>query len=207
MMISNYGTLKTALADFSERNDLTTKLPYFVDSAHQEVCRKLRGTVNIATAGVTINAEYIAQPSGFRAMKRLYLDLTPRRALTAVSAEKRVDLTVQFTATAYPDNYSVEGANLAFSPVPNGSVTAKALYYQDPDAFSVDLDTNVVLTKYPFLYLYGGLAELFRYLEDDNNADRYEARFRAMIDDINASEAKDALSGPLQGFASSSLVV
>jgi cytidylate kinase len=63
---------------------------------------------------------------------------------------------------------------------------------------SADADTNVVLAAYPYLYLYGGLEALFRYQEDDNNADRYGQSFGALIEDINNRDAKDSTSGELQ---------
>ena len=61
-------------------------------------------------------------------------------------------------------------------------------------------------TKYPFLYLYGALEALFRYLEDDNNTDRYGGLFGALLDSINAEEAKDATRGPLAASPSAFIV-
>lgn len=201
------GTLKTRLANWSERNDVADFVQDFVDYAHQEICRTLRGTVNLVTADLTVDTEFIDQPAYFRAMKRLYLTTPHRLELRAVSADTRVDMTVRYPSCAYPSSYSVENDVLGFAPLFTGTTTGKALYYAEPAPMFVDLDTNVVLRKYPFMYLYGALSELFRFIEDDNNANIYETRFRGMISDCNASEAKDATSGPLKPIASSSAVI
>lgn len=205
-IISTYATLKTALANWSERSDLTDLLPDFVNYAHQEIGRTLRANVNLLTADVTISGESAAVPTRFRAMKRLYYDTTPRRLVKMTSPEGRADITAEFATSTYATHASVEGSLLFFGPVPSGGGTLKTLYYSTPATLSADADTNAVLTLYPFMYLYGALAELFRYIEDDAKADRYENRFRGLIKDTNQSEAADAVSGPLQGRASGGVV-
>lgn len=198
MSIATYGELKTALASWSKRADLTDQLPDFITYAHSEINRTLRANVMLATADLTINAETISQPTGFLAFRRLYLDLSPRQQIETVSPEGAMDLSARYSSSTYPSHVAKEGTLLRFAPLFTGTVTGKALYYKSLTAMSAASDYNAVLTAYPFLYLYGALAELFRYIEDDNLADRYESTFRAMITDINASEARDVMSGPLQ---------
>jgi len=205
-VISTYATLQTALANWSERSDLTALLPDFVNYAHQEIGRTLRANVNLLAADVTVSGEFVTVPTGFRAMKRAYYDTTPRRTLIMCSAEMRADIVSEFASGTYASHVSVEGSSLAFGPVPTGGGTVKTLYYATPTALVDDADTNAVLTLYPFMYLYGALAELFRYIEDDNNADRYETRFRGLIKDTNLSEAQDALRGATQGRSNGGVV-
>jgi hypothetical protein len=47
--------------------------------ADQEIARRLRCNAMLASANLTLSAETIAQPTGFLAIKRLYLDVTPRQ--------------------------------------------------------------------------------------------------------------------------------
>lgn len=205
-VISTYATLLTALANWSERSDLTALLPDFVNYAQQEIGRTLRANVNLMTADVTVSGEFVTVPTGFRAMKRFYYDTTPRRTITMCSPEMRADVTAEYASGSYATHAAVEGGNLAFGPVPTGGGTARALFYATPDALVDDTDTNAVLTLYPFMYLYGALAELFRYLEDNDKADRYENRFRGLIKDTNLSEAQDGQRGATQGRASGGVV-
>lgn len=198
MAITTYAELKAACATWSERSDLTSVIPDFVTYAEQEIGRNLRCSTNIATADVTINAETVAVPTYFRAIRRFYLNVTPRRILTVTSPEGREDLIMAYSAQTYPTHVAVEGRSFGFAPVPTGTTTGKLLYYTGYAPMSADADTNAVLTAYPFLYLFGSLSALFSYLMDEANHAKYEGLFRGLLKDINDSEAKDAMSGPLQ---------
>lgn len=199
MSITTYGELKTAIANWSERSDLTAVIPDFVTYAQQEIGRVLRCKTNTKTTTLTLAGETLAVPSDFEALRYMYFTASRRRAVTVVSPESRLDKTTQYTSAEYPDVVSVEGGYFAFGPVPTQTPSVGVLYYYTPTAMSATSDTNPVLAKYPMLYLYGALAELYRYIMDDNQADRFETRFQGMMAAINQSEAKDAMSGPLQG--------
>lgn len=199
MTLSTYAGLKAALATWSTRTDLTAQMDDFVFWAHEEIGRRLRCNLLLASADLTLTAETIAQPTGFLAFKRLYLDVSPRQVIQTVSAESAMDLSANYQPGTYPSAVSIEGTLLRFSPAATGTTTvAKALYYKAPVLMVADADTNVVLAAYPYLYLYGGLEALYSYLEDDNNSDRFGQKFGALIEDINSRDAKDTMSGPIQ---------
>lgn len=200
MSLQTYAALQAAVADWAAKTDLTAQIPDFVAWAHQEICRRLRAPLLYARVDVTIDGESVAAPSGFLAARRFFIDATPRRLLHLTDSGQLVDLTLNMVPGAYPTHFAVEGTDtLAFAPLFNGSLTGKLLYYKAPAALAADADTNVVLTKYPFLYLYGALEALHRYLEDDNNCDRYAGLFASLLTSINDEEAKDAARGPLVG--------
>lgn len=208
MTIATFGDLKAALAAWATRSDLDARMGDFVGWAHQEICRRLRAPVLYARADLTVGAETAPAPAGFLAARRLYLDLTPRRILRQADAAKLVELTAGLSPCDYPSQFAAEGTDtLVFAPLFSGQATGKLLYYQAPAALVADADTNVVLTKYPFLYLWGALEALYRYLEDDANCDRYAGLFAALIDSVNGEEAADALRGPLAAPAASGAVV
>lgn len=207
MSLATLGDLKASLASWATKSSLSAQLPDFVAWAHEEICRKLRAPVLYARADVAIAGETAAAPTGFLAAKLFYIDLQPRRVLHLTDAAKLIEMTMNFGPVEYPSNFAVEGVDtLTFAPLFSGSATGKMLYYKAPAALAVDGDSNVVLAKYPFLYLYGGLEALFRYLEDDNNTDRYGAMFGGLINSVNTEEARDALRGPLIGSAGTAVV-
>lgn len=198
MSLNTFGDLKASIAGWATKDSLTVQIPDFVGWAHQEICRRLRANFMLTSADVAVSAETVALPDRFAALKRLYLDVSPRVFLNVTSAEGAVNLSSQMGTGCYPSHVAVEGSSFRFAPLFSGSATGKCLYYQKPALMVDDTDANAVLQAYPFLYLYGSLEALFRYLEDDNNADRYGQQFGALLEDINAREAKDAMSGPLQ---------
>ena len=199
MALTTYGGLKTAIEAWASNSALTSHLDDFATWADQEIARRLRANVLLATATLTLSAETISQPTGFLAFKRLWLTTTPRKRILVTSAEAAADMFAEFEASTYPTHVSVEGTSLRFAPQFTGTTTtASALYYKRQTAMSADGDTNVVLAAYPYLYLYGSLEALFSYQEDDNNADRYGQKFGALIEDINTRDAADVTRGPQQ---------
>jgi hypothetical protein len=200
MALATYGGLVASLGTWGTYTDLTAaEYADFVAWADEEIARRLRANVLLASASLTLSAEAISQPAGFLALKRVYLDTTPRRALQTVSAEGAMDLSAQFTADTYPTHVAVEGTLLRFAPAFTGTTTtASCLYYKRQTAMSLDADTNVVLTAYPYLYLYGAMEALHIFKEDDDQADRWGQKFGALIEDINVRDAKDTMAGPIQ---------
>lgn len=196
--LTTYGGLLAAIPSWATYNDVTAQLPDFVAWAHQEICRRLRCNLLLSNADVTIDAETVDQPAGFLAIKRFYLDLSQRRKLETVSSEGALDLSDRYGKGSYPSHVAIEGDSFRFAPLFSGSVTGKLLFYKAPDALAADADTNVVMAKYPLLYLYGSLEALFRFKEDDNNADRYGGQFGALIESINGLEGQDTMAGSLQ---------
>lgn len=200
MTLTTYGGLKASLASWSSYTDITDdQAADFVGWADQEIARRLRANVLLTSATLTLSAETIAQPTGFLAFRRAYLDTTPRRQLATTSPEGAMDLSAGVSAGAYPTHVAVEGDLLRFAPQFTGTTTtAQCLYYKRQAAMANDADTNVVLTRYPYLYLWGALEALYTFKEDDNNADRCGGKFGALIEQVNATEASDVMSGPIK---------
>lgn len=197
MSISNYGELKAALANWSNRSDLTAVIPDFVAYAHQQVLNNFRSPILLSTTQVTVGTELVAPPTDFLAPFSLYLDTDPRVEIKLVTAESRVQLAAQYNSSDYPAWYAVQGAQLAFAPAFTGSATGELTYYAAPTRLLDDANANAVLTAYPFVYLFGGLSALFSYLEDEQRADRWEQKFRQMVRDINVTDRNDATRAPL----------
>ena len=200
-IISTYGELKTAITDYYPRGGLAafqSNLPTFVRAAHDEIMRSLRIPLLQASADLTINAERIAAPSGFRAVARLHLDNNPRDPLSPTSVENRMLLAGQYEAGT-PRWFAIEGGDagemLAFAPVPAATQTGKLLYWRSIDFFANDAATNLILTRWPFLYLRGALAEAYRFDQFDTEATTQEALFRDLLASIDADSRSDALMG------------
>lgn len=206
MSFANYAALEASVAAWATRSDLTATIPDFVAWAHEEICRRLRANFMLARADVAVSTEFAAQPTDFAAIKSFRLAVTPTVTLGVVDATGAEDLIAGYSTGTYPSVVAIEGAQFHFAPPFSTATTGKLLYFAKPAAMSAAGNTNTVLARYPYLYLYGALEALFRYLEDDNNTDRYGGLFGALIESINTAETKDAMSGPLTPQASGFVV-
>ena len=169
MTITNYGTLKTAIADTLNRDDLTSVIPRFVAMTHAQFNRKIRSHRQIARASLTINTQIEALPDDWMETIRITMDGNPIRVLTQISVD---DLTRYRTAvndaTDAPAYFAHNGTDIEVFPTPSTSYTGQITYYAKIAALSADGDTNWLLTNHPDLYLYGALVHTAPYLKDDS---------------------------------------
>ncbi len=169
MTITNYGTLKTAIADTLNRDDLTSVIPRFVSLAHAQFNRKIRSHRQITRASLTINTQIEAMPADWMETIRITMDGNPIRVLTQISVD---DLTRYRTAvndaTDAPAYFAHNGTDIEVFPTPSTSYTGQITYYAKITALSADGDTNWLLTNHPDLYLYGALVHTAPYLKDDS---------------------------------------
>jgi hypothetical protein len=195
-VISNYGELKTAVQTYAKRSTsaFTENLPTFVMRAHVTLLRDLDIPLLHQTADLAINAERVSPPADFRAVVRLMIDSDWDNPLSPTSIELRLRESVKYTS-GRPRVFAVEGDKLAFGPVPDTTYTGKLLYKRAIDFFASDLATNALLTRYPFAYLYGALAEAYGFDKFDEDQAKYEALFRSEIASINAAEQANAMGG------------
>lgn len=171
MSISNYGELKTAVAGWLNRADLTAQIPDFIRLAEQRInygsdqpypSQPLRIPAMQAQATGTITASAIAFPTRFLEPIRL--------AASSGGSDWTLDYlapaaySVHSNSAAVPTGYTV----LNNSIVTSGTGAASYIldYYQAFASFSADADTNWLLTNAPGVYLYGALIESAPYLQD-----------------------------------------
>jgi len=168
MTITNYGTLKTAIADTLNRDDLASVIPQFVSLAQAQFNRKIRSHRQITRGSLTIDAQFEALPTDWLETIRITMDASPIRVLTQISMD---DLTRYRTAidntTDAPVYFSHNGTDIELFPTPSTSYTGEITYYAKVTALSADADTNWLLTNHPDVYLYGSLVHTAPYLKDD----------------------------------------
>ena len=206
MAITTYAELKTAVASWLSRSNLTASIPDFIALAESAVAygvrspnggylvEPLRVRAMETLVDITVNAQSVALPAGYLASKRFYLNSDPKQALSFLSLTdfwSRYDVNV----TGKPEYFTIEGESLLFLPAPDTSYTGKMLYYKKPTAFSADGDTNTLLTNHAGLYLFGALAEAFAFVQDIEAASGYQTRFAGVVNSLNASDTEDRHSG------------
>ena len=68
-IITNYSTLKTAVADFMARDDLTTFIPNFIENAERKLYRTLNLRNEETALSVSISSGVATVPSDFKMLK------------------------------------------------------------------------------------------------------------------------------------------
>lgn len=194
MAINTYATLQTAVANWLQRSDLTTRIPEFIALAEDRMAHDLRIREMETTSDVTITAstQTTALPTGFLGQKRMYLDVSGAPRLDYYHPELFWKTNVS-QDTGRPLIFTIEAGNFVWSPTPDTGYTAKLLAWIKPTAFSADADTNDILTNHTGLYLFATLLEAAIYLEDDQAAMKYGLRYAEERDRVHASDKRDRL--------------
>ena len=156
MAIGTYAQLKTAVAGWLHRSDLTTLIPDFVSLCEADIRRDLRVREMEQSATGALSGSTLAIPTGFLEMRRVMLADRVQTYLTPAEFNS--------VRTSSTDSYTILGTNFVFQAA-SGSYQID--YYKAFDSFSADGDTNWLLTNHPDAYLFGSLAWACTYTQDD----------------------------------------
>ena len=87
MALTNYSDLKTTVANYLGRSDLTNQIPDFISLAETRLNRvlRVRQMLQTATATTTANDATVGLPSDFLEMRDLFVAGSPRASLSYLS--------------------------------------------------------------------------------------------------------------------------
>lgn len=188
MALNNYANLKQAIERFSHRTDISDVIDDFIDLAENRIDHdlKLRTNEQRATNTLSANSRFVALPSNFLEMRRLSLISGSNNYEIKYKAPEQMRL---LNDSGRPDNYTVT-SQLEFDRLADANYTLEMSYYVRLTPLDDTNTTNDVLTNHPNLYLYGSLAELFRWARDEEAAITYDAFFDKEMIKANKQERR-----------------
>ncbi len=195
MALDTYSGLKTTIADYLNRDDLTSIVPSFIALAEAKFNRKLRVRQMVKRATATIDTAFFAFPSDFAQAKEFQLNTSPITYLEFVT-EKQGDLDRQnsYIATGKPVKYTIVGTQIEVIPTPDAEYTGELTYYGKITALSDSNTSNWLLAYAPDLYLYGSLLEATPYLKDDERLATWSQLYTNSLGDIEVADQRASVS-------------
>ena len=188
----NYSQLKTALADWSARTDLTSYLTDFIDFATagfnhgipQSGIAPLRVREMETTEDLTPVSGVCTLPSDYLQYRRVVELASIRRELSYV--------TPSYSDQQYPDragglacDFTIIGSSLYTFPVSENDI--ELTHFEKIPDLSDSATSNWLLAKHPSLYLHAGLLQVAMFTKDNNLFSRSAALVASMIDGLNAT--------------------
>ena len=197
MAITTYAELKTAVADFLNRDDLTSAIPNFIALAEADFNRKIRHWRMEGRSSATIDTQYSGIPADWLETIRFNISTangTQRLELIshAEMSERRYDSN---DTAGTPQFYNMSGGEFEVSPTPDEAYTADLLYYGTIAALSDSNTSNWLLTYHPDAYLNTALVHSAPYLNEDQRATTWAALSQSAVDAINLSSDQSRFSG------------
>ena len=197
MSVTNYGELKSTIADFLNRSDLTSVIPTFIDFAEAEFNRNLRVRQMVARAEAVIDTRFSAVPSDFIEAKDLVIVTgNPVTPLQFVTQQEMAQLrNTSITSAGKPLYFSVVGSQFEMCPTPDAEYSLEMSYFAKITPLSADSDTNWLLTDYPDIYLYTALMHSAPYLKDDERITVWAQLAAKARDELIARDTSASFNG------------
>lgn len=193
MSISTYSELKSAIADFLNREDLTSVIPTFISLAEADFQRRVRHWQMEASTSLSLSSQYTALPSDWVETERLSIGSD---AIELISRAEMLDRAEMVSDTAgQPRYYTLTAGQLEVFPVPDDTYTATLLYTQKIPALSDSQTTNWLLSAAPDLYLYGSLMQSAPYLAEDARTAIWAGLEEKALNDLNLASTRAEYSG------------
>jgi hypothetical protein len=198
MAINTFTNLKSAIADFLNRDDLTSAIENFIALTESQINRDVRHwKMETRSSGQqSAGDEYSQVPNNWMETIRFHvtdngtspLDLMSRKAME----DKRAGAE---DTTGTPRYYTHADGQFQLYPTPSAETNTELLYYAKPTALSSSNADNWLLLEAPDVYLYGALLHSAPYLGEDERLVIWAQMYGAAVTQLNQSSEKARYSG------------
>jgi len=196
MAISNYTELKTAVANWLDRDDLTDRIPEFIALAEARFNRvlRLRSMEVKYTANTVAGQRNLALPPSYIQMRNFQVNSSPLTTLSYVTPEI-YDRVWGGSTSGTPKFYTILANEVSFGPIPASVMEVEMLFYKKFDNLSVSTTTNWLITNAPDIYLYGSMLEAEPFIMNDERVPLWAQALQQGISDLQEQDNKDRHSG------------
>ena len=202
MALTSYSTLKTSIANWLNRSDLTDEIADdFIVLTEADLNSKLRIRKMINQATITIDSETESLPTGFLQVRNFYILSGSTKYPLRYITPSQMDQLRGTSTSGTSQSYTILGDTLRFSPKPDSSYTGYLNYYKSFDALSDTNTSNWILTNHPAIYLYGSLYHASNFLGgiEPSQAQQWLQMYGTAMERLETTDREDQYSGsPLQ---------
>ncbi len=195
MALNSYSALKSSIADWLNRDDLTAIIPDFVSLAEAQLERRLPTQKMVKRSTATIDTPFSALPSDFLSAKSLVLTSTaPVQPLVFLTEDEIDAKKYVYRTTGKPQYFALVGNQIEVLPAPDTGYTAELTYIATLAKLSDSNVSNWILARHPDVYLYGSLLQAAPYLRDDERIAVWSSLYQAAIADMILQDERAAFS-------------
>ena len=196
MSFDTYSDLKTSIASYLARSDLTTQIPDFIKFAEIRLRRELRirQMLSVATLTATPGSQEITIPTDFLEARDFIVNGNPVQALNYVSPAL-YSRNSRGSQSGQPLDYTVLSTVFKLAPAPDSDYSLSLTYYAAPAFLSNTNATNAFLTNCPDILLYASLIEAEPFLMNDARINTWGTMFDRSLAALIRSDQEGQYSG------------
>lgn len=199
MAINTFGGLKTTIADWLNRSDLTAAIPGFVAIAEAKLNRRLRDYRMITRMDRVFDSRFETMPPDWLETARVAISASPERVIEQTTPDGLAALRAgNSDTTGAPTHYAMVGEEIEFWPTPDQAYDGSISYYASITPLDADEDANWLLINAPDVYLYASLVESATYLADTNSLAAWAGHLESAIGAMDAASRGAMFGGPLK---------
>ena len=188
-----YSELKTNIANFLNRSDLTDQLDFFIDATEAEFNRRLRVKDMIKRATATADSQYLSLPTDWLEAINVQLDGNNFTPLMQQSIESLdVYRKSNNNSTGQPVYFAMVDDSIELAPTPDAEYTLQLTYYAKISALSDSNTSNFVSVSHPDVYLYGALKHASIFLMEDDRIPMFTQQFEKALEEMRLEQEKAA---------------
>ena len=194
MALDTFDNLKTAIASYLNRSDLTANLADFIRLTEARLNRELRvrEMVNTDTSITTVSGtQSYTLPTGYLEATTVIFQSDPYCTLRFISNTDFYNKYNDSQSKGKPQFFTIVGTDILLGRAPDSATTLQINFYKTLSALSDSNSTNTILTNYPELYLYGSLAEAAPFIMQDERINTWGNLYKEALK--NANDPQEAL--------------
>ena len=188
-----YAELKTAIANYLNRSDLTSDMDTFIDNVEAELNRRLRTKDMIKRATATADSQYLTVPTDW--MEAINIEITSnnfsplfQQSIESLDVYRKANN----SSVGQPVYFAMVDDSIELAPTPDTSYTLQLTYYAKINGLSDANTTNFVSVSHPDVYLYGALKHASIYLMEDERIPMFTAQFEKALEEMRMEQEKSA---------------
>lgn len=188
-----YEELKTKIASFMNRGDLTSELDTFIDQTEGEINRILKHKDMIKRSTATADSQFMQLAGDFISAINVEILTNEYQPLFQQSLES-LDTYRKSTddVSGLPKYYAIVGDTLELCPTPDQSYSIQLTYYANIDGLSATNTSNFVSTTAPDVYLYGCCKHASIFLMEDDRVVLFSGLFDKALEELRLQQERAA---------------
>ena len=202
MALTNYTDLKTSIANWLNRSDLTTEISEdFIVLTEADLNSKLRVRKMITSTSITIDSETESLPTDFLQVRDFFITSGGTKYALKYITPAQMDQIRGSSTTGMPSAYTILGDNFRFAPIPDSAHTGTLNYYAKFAALSDTNTSNYILASHPAIYLYGSLYHAANFLGgvDPQRLQQWQGMYTTAMERLERNDREDQYgNAPLQ---------
>lgn len=200
MAISTYSSLQTAVANWLNRSDLTSRIPEFISMAEAKLRRDPRARRLRVNSSFTVDAATKTLDTNWAGVESLahdgatYYGELVKTSVGALSGFKK-----EYGDSGVPRAFAiVPGDNVyRFAPVPNATFTLVHSWWETIPRLGGAVLQNWLLSGYPDIYLHATLMQAEPYIKNDPRVALWETALERNLQELKRDQNRKAYSGDL----------